>query len=903
MKKWLDKYQSKGEVNSLLTNKLATPSSDNTSVFVRQAPKKVDVIPVSSPEVQKALINYKPKPAPVYTVSNWKGGKTKDKYYDPYERIIENDPESEVNITNRMRKNFIMNKLPAALGTAIGLELIPAVSSAMNIPIVGVAGLTGHNIVNAGFATHGLNTLLNGDITSPWKEAYKTKKPLDYTKAVAENVMTGMELLPLIAPTYKGALEAGDYLTTDGKLWYDKLHLGNLKNIIPENSNIIYRGLEDESAIHDFFNTGIVRNKKSAGLPLGNRSRNYNERVFWGDEAGPFTANNQFKITAKNSPDLLKRPVTYDDIINIERKTPNGYEPYPNWQNSFNNIKKQIPTNYSPGFNVNTKPINNNELLNFKLRVERPIPKNDQIINNAFGKQHNNHENIVLEGDELKHYLSLDDKARDEFIKNHKLIPKQNGFGSKDILNKLLAPVDALYPNLTMLGDRPLGLSPLSWLPDGVYGKTLKVNAGNIRKFGNSMDDVIDSQSLRPNGWGIGSKQIKSEGNWGEPNQVNHGYNGVFAAEMNQNAVGSNINTYGIPKRNGVVNNYGRNNDPAIPLSDPGLQFHRRLPFSTKYIPIDKEALIKGKPQFSTFGGRAQALAERHLMNLGMVGGLGVIAGQPKQAIDWFQDHTVNPILHNFDKYQSEIDSIINKLNISKKQNGGSMVEGAVTNTGYKNNSKDRYNDFNIIPSNNITMKNVSHPVIGIDNIGHTKYMQPGNDYTFPGRYVTEYPVMQNGGEQEVYWRTGKPMLNDPSMDAISKVLLERNKNKNFIQRAIGEGFQGSIPTKDIPGQDPNSLDQSTLLMASGDNYVFPTIIETSPGQLSYQPDQRDEYIEAPTWDIADYFATKGYKRAANDMYKTNYKHGGVIMHIGGQSTLNPVVKKDNRNWLEYLKN
>jgi hypothetical protein len=24
---------------------------------------------------------------------------------------------------------------------------------------------------------------------------------------------------------------------------------------------------------------------------------------------------------------------------------------------------------------------------------------------------------------------------------------------------------------------------------------------------------------------------------------------------------------------------------------------------------------------------------------------------------------------------------------------------------------------------------------------------------------------------------------------------------------------------------------------------------------------------------------------------------------IGGQSTLNPIVKKDNKNWLEYLKN
>lgn len=256
--------------------------------------------------------------------------------------------------------------------------------------------------------------------------------------------------------------------------------------------------------------------------------------------------------------------------------------------------------------------------------------------------------------------------------------------------------------------------------------------------------------------------------------------------------------------------------------------------------------------------------------------------------------------------------------------------------------------------------------------------------------------VMGDGGEQDVYWRTGKPMVNDPSMDAISKVLLQRNIDKNFMQRAAGLGYQGGIPTRYIDGQDPNSNDTSNLLMSSGDNQVFPTIIQTGPQQLSYQPDQYQEYIETPSWDVADYFATKGYKRAANDMYGMEYaegggiperyknmgftkvgakkqstrpgkkwmvlakkgdqykvvhggwkgmqdfkqhhseqrrknfwsrmggknsskatdpfsplywhkrfgtwQQGGQIMKIGGQSTLNPIVKKDNRNWLEYLK-
>ena len=32
-------------------------------------------------------------------------------------------------------------------------------------------------------------------------------------------------------------------------------------------------------------------------------------------------------------------------------------------------------------------------------------------------------------------------------------------------------------------------------------------------------------------------------------------------------------------------------------------------------------------------------------------------------------------------------------------------------------------------------------------------------------------------------------------------------------------------------------------------------------------------------------------------------KKGGQYMAVGGQNIMNPIVKKDNRNWLEYLKN
>jgi len=50
------------------------------------------------------------------------------------------------------------------------------------------------------------------------------------------------------------------------------------------------------------------------------------------------------------------------------------------------------------------------------------------------------------------------------------------------------------------------------------------------------------------------------------------------------------------------------------------------------------------------------------------------------------------------------------------------------------------------IPSNEITMQGVPYPVLGISDIGDVQMMYPGQDYTFDGKSVTEYPMMQGGG-------------------------------------------------------------------------------------------------------------------------------------------------------------
>ena len=68
-------------------------------------------------------------------------------------------------------------------------------------------------------------------------------------------------------------------------------------------------------------------------------------------------------------------------------------------------------------------------------------------------------------------------------------------------------------------------------------------------------------------------------------------------------------------------------------------------------------------------------------------------------------------------------------------------MKGNVTNTGYWPDSPDRNNDFNIIPSNEITMEGMDMPLMGISNKGDKKLMLPGKNYKFKGETVMETPI------------------------------------------------------------------------------------------------------------------------------------------------------------------
>jgi hypothetical protein len=104
---------------------------------------------------------------------------------------------------------------------------------------------------------------------------------------------------------------------------------------------------------------------------------------------------------------------------------------------------------------------------------------------------------------------------------------------------------------------------------------------------------------------------------------------------------------------------------------------------------------------------------------------------------------------------------------------------GGVSTEGYKRNSPDVNNPYNVIPSNQITMNDVDFPVLGIDDLGNQIMMQPGEDYTFPGSYVTEFPMKNMGNK-----RFGQSGLQNNSERFLRNWVEKRKINDPYIQEA-----------------------------------------------------------------------------------------------------------------------
>lgn len=325
---------------------------------------------------------------------------------------------------------------------------------------------------------------------------------------------------------------------------------------------------------------------------------------------------------------------------------------------------------------------------------------------------------------------------------------QQAGFPNPLALADEIIPMPLAPQNLLGLPGGWMELSPLNLLPG--YGKKLSIkssypNIVGFRKFGNSLEDVIQRQALSPKGGSplrIGRSQIVNEGNWAAVGAPDENYKGVFEATMNPQVEGSNIKLQRLGNRYGVVGTT-KEGGIDIPLTDPGLSFNRRLPFSTRYVPIDKQKLINNQFQLATMAPRLQSLAEKYGVGLGIAGAVG--------GVETYNKYTIDPIIEQWKNFKNS--------ELFKKKEGGEIIKD---NEGYWN--PENWGKVVEIDSPYITMQGVDQPLLGISDTGDVQYMEPGNDYEFDGTSVREYPVAQKGKAVQTSSRSTGPMKLSPSM-------------------------------------------------------------------------------------------------------------------------------------------
>jgi hypothetical protein len=188
---------------------------------------------------------------------------------------------------------------------------------------------------NAGIGEDILTDPLNLVGLGIWSKLSKANKVIDAAKAGSKVLNKIDDVIPK-------------------KQWYDNFHLGELSNELPINykGDFIERGVAKESALNDFFNTGIIRNNKSAGLPLNKRSSNYGERVFFGPSSEPsILPRNNYTFKVRYSDELKNRPVTFNDVEDIIIKNADGtYSPMPNWKDKFKNHPNKTDDVVKAGF-------------------------------------------------------------------------------------------------------------------------------------------------------------------------------------------------------------------------------------------------------------------------------------------------------------------------------------------------------------------------------------------------------------------------------------------------------------------------------------------------------------------------------------------------------------------------
>ena len=203
---------------------------------------------------------------------------------------------------------------------------------------------------------------------------------------------------------------------------------------------------------------------------------------------------------------------------------------------------------------------------------------------------------------------------------------------------------------------------------------------------------------------------------------------------------------------------------------------------------------------------------------------------------------------------------------------------------GYRRDSPDKNNPYNIIPSGNISMKNVDHPVLGIDEYGNMKWMIPNEDYQFPGNTVLEIPYMQQGGIA--------------GMDGMMKARLA-------IDSHFGNPTARRMTNYDTRSYEFSNGNKGNVYVSSYDNLVTPQIQDVNGKLMFIDNPWNDEnadrsYEQSMKFERpedARYFG-ENYKKYAPMM--NLYQQGGIHINPANKGKFTTQANRANMDVQEY---
>ena len=148
-----------------------------------------------------------------------------------------------------------------------------------------------------------------------------------------------------------------------------------------------------------------------------------------------------------------------------------------------------------------------------------------------------------------------------------------------------------------------------------------------------------------------------------------------------------------------------------------------------------------------------------------------------------------NKVLNNKSAYDT---TTVKQANFAKNATKFKHKTGGLTDKdylGYKEDSPYSLLDSLIINSNNITMKDVNKPILGVSDKGDIKYMRPNKDYKFKGSKVLEIPIQV---------QTGGIGLNKYQLDKLN------NKEWDLLLETIPK-FKSNIKLTTLQNKQPQS--------------------------------------------------------------------------------------------------